>query len=250
MRRPLLVVLGLAVATAASGCSSGTAGRSTAATATASATDTPSASPSASATPTPSAAAPATHVPSPPSGPARETPPPLPSPVTASGAAGLPLCTVGQLAAVLASVSAGSAGDQAGFVELRNSSASPCRLQGRPAVQMLSGSGAPLRTVPLDATLYREAPVAMPAGTPPLRPGALVEGHAYLAVVFNPVHDTGGAMCSPPEVTTPAKLSVAVPGGNLTVDATAADGSGKQVQACHGQLRVSVFASRGTAATQ
>lgn len=250
MQRSLLLAGGLIALTAVSGCSSSsTQNRSFAPSPATTPSEypsavTPTAATTSAATPTPTSMV--TSRPTP----ARETPAPLRSAVTAPGAAGLPMCTNGQLQAVLASVSAGSAGDQAAFVELRNNGTAACRLQGQPTVQMLAESGTPLRTVETLATLYREAPVALPVGTPPLQPGALVEGHAYLAVIFNPVHDTAGAMCSPPDVTSPAGLSVALPAGSVTVDATAADGSGKRVQACRGQLRVSVFASRGTAATQ
>jgi hypothetical protein len=150
------------------------------------------------------------------------------------------------------SVSAGSGGDQAAFVELRNTTGAACQLHGEPVVQMLSTGGTPLPTAQHPVALYRPAPVALPAGTAAIRPGALTDGHAYLAVVFNAARDRQGGLCNPPDVTIPAALTIALPsgGGTMRVDATAADGSGKKVQSCRGQLGVSVFASKGTAATQ
>jgi hypothetical protein len=258
--RRRLCTVAVATVAALAGCASG---RSAAHLAAPSASSSPSATSTPSETPSP---APSDSVPttsptataSPPgaaarpSGPVHETPAPLPSAVTAPGAGTLPMCQAGSLSALLTTVSAGSGGDQAAFVEFRNEAATACRLEGQPTVRMLAPSGASLPTTLHAVALYRTAPVALQAHSVPIRPGTLNEGHAYLAVVFNAARDQQAHLCNPPEVTTPSSLAITLPGGagTLTVSATAGDGSGKHVQACHGELGVSVYASRGTAATQ
>jgi hypothetical protein len=233
-RLAVLGVLALAGAGALAGCGTRPVARSLPPP-----TSSPSARPSRPAV-DPRTSAPAT--PAPTVSAVAATPSPTPTATAravASRPAVVPACRAGQLSAGMPHISAGTGGQQAAFVELRNTGPASCALGGYARVSLLSASGSSLPTRVSDDPLYPRRVVLLPADTGPVIPGRPSQGHGYIMVIFNEYNSAAG-LCSAAQIEHPASLAVTLPGSDtvLRVPARATDGSGKAVASCRGDLQV------------
>jgi hypothetical protein len=227
--RPTLGVAALGVGLLLAGCAG--AARPTAA-------RTAAPSPSADPTATPHVHRPARH---------RATASPaVPSPAATATATAVasrpptvPPCAAGQLAAGMPHISAGTGGQQAAFVELRNSGTWSCALTGYPGLALLGPGGRPMHAHVADEALFPVRYVLLPAGTGAIIPGRPSQGHAYVMVLFN-TYDSPSGLCSAGQIERPVALALTLPGSHtvLRVPSHASDGSGKGVASCHGQIGV------------
>lgn len=177
----------------------------------------------------------------------RETPSLRLTPSLRATAVLVPACALSRLQVALPAITAGTGGDQAAFLEFRNTGPGPCTLIGYPGVVALDSAGRPLGGQVVRRPSYPDREVLLPAGSAPIAAGQPNPAHGYATVVFNTFRSSTG-LCAQDQIEQPAWLGVSLPGepGQVRVSATAADGSGKRVQACRGDLAVTPF---GTLAT-
>jgi hypothetical protein len=163
----------------------------------------------------------------------------LPTPSPTVIPAGTRPCQAADLQAVFGGISAATGGQLGASVLLGNRSASPCVLQGVPAVQLFDSAG---HQIPLTTTVAQGTPsdaVLVQPGTADVQAHIPRAGIAYVEIDWQ-TRDGAGFPCAPiPNEGT--DVAIVLPGGSLRASVSDAMSRWNAIAPCYGRIAVSAI---------